>query len=124
MLALPSMKVAAAQISSAPGEIDVNLGKIGEFASRAKANGAELIVFPEMSDTGYSMPVIKKHAATWNEGAVPRLKQIAKEVSISIICGVSERKEHAIFNAQIFLDATGEIVSSYRKTHLVTAAPL
>ena len=118
------MKIAAAQISCAPGEIDVNLRKIGEFASRAKASGAELIVFPEMSDTGYSMPIIKKHAATWNEGAVPRLKQVAKELSISIICGVSEREGNTIFNAQIFLNAAGEIVSSYRKTHLVTAAPL
>src|ERR1700736_4325697 len=118
------MKIAAAQISCAPGEIDVNLRKIGEFASRAKASGAELIVFPEMSDTGYSMPIIKKHAATWNDGAVPRLKQVAKELSISIICGVSEREGNTIFNAQIFLNATGEIVSSYRKTHLVTAAPL
>jgi omega-amidase len=118
------MKLAAAQILCSPGESGANLQKIQEFASRAKAGGAELIVFPEMSDTGYSMPIIKKHATTWNEGAVPRLKQIARELSIAIICGVSEREGNTIFNAQIFLDATGEIVTSYRKTHLVTAAPL
>jgi hypothetical protein len=34
-----------------------------------------------MADTGYSMPVIKKHASSWSEGAVPRLEQIAEELS-------------------------------------------
>jgi omega-amidase len=118
------MKIAAAQIACSPGEIGANLGKIREFASRAKAADADLVVFPEMSDTGYSMPVIQKHATTWIEGAVPRLERIAKELSIAIICGVSEREADRIFNAQVFINATGEMIASYRKTHLVTAAPL
>ena len=118
------MKIAAAQISCAPGEIGANLRKIREFASRAKKSGAELIVFPEMSDTGYSMPIIQKHASGWTEGAVPRLEQIAEELSIAIISGVSEREGGTIFNAQVFINGAGELVSSYRKTHLVTAAPL
>ena len=32
-----------------------------------------------MSDTGYSMPMIQKHAMRWSEGAVPELQKIAKE---------------------------------------------
>jgi predicted amidohydrolase len=118
------MKVAAAQISCLPGEVGANVRKIREFAIRAKKAGADLIVFPEMSDTGYSMPMIKKGASEWNEGAVPRLEQLAEEVSIGIICGVSERDGNNIYNALIFVEAGGEIVGSYRKTHLVTAAPL
>ena len=118
------MKIAAAQISCTPGEIGANVRKIREFASRAKTGGAELVVFPVLSDTGYSMPVIKKHATSWSEGAVPRLEQIAEELSISIICGVSEREGDNIFNSQVFIEAGGEMIGSYRKTHLVTAAPL
>lgn len=118
------MKIAVAQIDCTPGEIGSNLRKIREFVLRAKKGGADLIVFPEMSDTGYSMPVIQKHASSWTEGAVPRLEQMAEELSIAIICGVSEREENHIYNAQIFIEAGGEIVDSYRKTHLVTAAPL
>ena len=52
------MKVAAAQIACVPGDISANLRKIRDFAARAKAGGAELVVFPEMSDTGYSMAAI------------------------------------------------------------------
>lgn len=112
------MKVAAAQISCALGDIAANVAKMREFCARAKANGAELIVFPEMADTGYSMPVIKAHAQPWSEGAVPALRETARELSLSIICGLSEREGERIYNAQVAIDARGEISAKYRKTHL------
>ena len=77
-----------------------------------------------MVDTGYSMPAIQKNATAWNEGAVPELRRLAKELSLGIVCGVSERAAASIYNAQVWIDSAGEIVAKYRKTHLVTAAPL
>jgi omega-amidase len=118
------VKIAAAQISCSPGDLDANLRKIRDFASLAKTAGADLVVFPEMADTGYSMPIIQERATSWNEGAVPQLQKVAKELAISIIAGVSDRDGPRIYNSQVFIDATGEIVAKYRKTHLVTAAPL
>lgn len=118
------MKIAAAQISCAPGNLKANLGKVREFCALAKQSDAELVVFPEMIDTGYSMPAIQKHAKPWADGAVPELQQIAKNLSIAIISGVSEREGKSIYNSQVFIDATGKIVAKYRKTHLVSAAPL
>jgi omega-amidase len=118
------MKIAAAQIACAPGDLEANLRTVNDFASRAKDSGAELIVFPEMIDIGYSMPVIQKHATSWNEGAVPRLQKMAKQLSLAIIAGVSDRDGARIHNGQVFIDAGGNILAKYRKTHLVTAAPL
>lgn len=118
------MKVAAAQISCTPGNLPENISKIRTFTSRAKESGAELIVFPEMIDTGYSMPFIQEHASLWNQGAVPELQNIARELSLAIIAGVSEREDSRIYNSQAFIDATGKIIAKYRKTHLVTAGPL
>jgi omega-amidase len=118
------MKIAAAQISCAPGDLKANTRKIRDFSAQAKKSGAELIVFPEMVDTGYSMPAIQKHATSWNEGAVPKLQETAKELSIAIIAGVSDRDGASIFNSQVFINAKGGIAAKYRKTHLVTAAPL
>src|SRR5256885_8468050 len=77
-----------------------------------------------MVDTGYSMPVIQKHAKKWSDGAVPELQKIAKEISIALVAGISDRDGESIFNAQVFVDAQGEVLAKYRKTHLVTAAPL
>jgi len=118
------MKIAAAQISCVLGDFNANLRKIRDFAALAKKSGAELIVFPEMVDTGYSMPMIQKHAKKWSDGAVLELQRIAKEISIAMVAGISDRDGASIFNAQVLVSAQGEILAKYRKTHLVTAAPL
>src|SRR3954471_9137096 len=94
-----------------------------EFCARAKGEGAELILFPEASDTGYSMPVISEHASPWTEGAVPALQEMAKEFSLTIVCGVSERDGDRVYNTQVFIDPNGEVIASYRKTHLFVLAP-
>lgn len=118
------MKIAAAQISCALGDVEANLRKIRDFSARAREGGAELIVFPEVAETGYSMPMIAAGATSWTEGAVPELRKIAKDLSIAIICGVSEREGDSIYNSQVFVDANGDIVGSYRKTHLFTGTPI
>jgi omega-amidase len=118
------MRIAAAQISCAPGDLQANLAKVRDFSVRAKKTGSELIVFPEMVDTGYSMPAIQKNATSWNEGALPKLQGIAKELSLAIVAGISDRDGSRIYNAQVFIDVHGKVIGKYRKTHLVTAAPL
>lgn len=112
------MKVAAAQIACALGDVPANLAKIRHFAERAKEAGAQLVVFPEMSDTGYAMQVIGEKANTWDQGAVPALRQLTRELSLTIISGLSEREGDKIFNTQVVIDPHGEIVAKYRKTHL------
>src|SRR5688572_8084728 len=118
------MKIASAQIACALGDIDANVRKMRDFASRAKEAGAELIVFPEMADTGYAMPVIQERATAWNEGAVPQLQEIARALAIGIISGVSERDGESIYNSQVSINARGEIVAKYRKTHLFSPPPV
>src|ERR1044071_2919806 len=118
------MKVAAAQIECVLGDPDTNLRKISEFSKQAREGGAELVVFLEMSDTGYAMPVIEACARPWSEGAVPELQKIARGLSIAIICGVSERDEGSIYNSQVFIDGDGNVIGSYRKIHLRTGTPI
>src|SRR5438552_5267051 len=118
------MKIAVAQISCSLGDPEANLSKIRDFSRRAKDVGAELIVFPEMTDTGYSMPVIRKHASHWKTGFVPSLQEIARKVSVAIVSGVSEREGSSIYNSQILVDVNGDVVAKYRKTHLYAVAPV
>jgi omega-amidase len=81
------MKVAVAQISCALGDPETNLSKVHDFCRQAKEVEAELIVFPEMTDTGYSMPVIQKHADHWKTGFVARLQEIANQLCMAIVSG-------------------------------------
>lgn len=117
------MRIAAGQIECAVGNVAANVAKMRDFAERAKASGAEWIVFPEMSDTGYVMTAIRECARPWKEGAVPQLRAIAKQLSLGIIAGVSERDGDCIFNSQAVIDWRGEMAGKYRKTHLFSPEP-
>ena len=118
------MKIAVAQISCSLGDPEANLRKVGDFSRRAREASAELIVFPEMTDTGYSMPVIRKHANHWKSGFVASLQEIASQLSMAIVSGVSERNGSSIYNSQVLIDARGGIAARYRKTHLYAVAPV
>jgi omega-amidase len=118
------MKVAAAQISCSLGDPKTNLLKVRDFSRRASDGGAELVVFPEMTDTGYSMSVIQTHANSWTDGFVPEVQEIAAKLSIAIVCGVSEKDGACIYNSLVFVDRQGQIAAKYRKTHLYAVAPV
>ena len=119
------MKIAVAQISCSLGDPEANLLKVRDFSRRAKDEaGAELIVFPEMTDTGYSMPVIREHASAWAKGFVAGVQEIAKRISIAIVTGASELDGSSIYNSQVFVDSQGNIAAKYRKTHLYAVAPV
>src|SRR5947208_16964387 len=108
------MTVAASQISCVLGDFDANLQKIRDFTARTKKSGADLIVFPEMIDTGYSMPVIQRHAKAWKQGAAAELQKIARELSIAIVAGISDRDGDSIVNAQVWVDPRRQLVAKYR----------
>jgi omega-amidase len=118
------MKIAVAQIACSLGQVAANVDKMQEFCARAKEDGAQLIVFPEMADTGYATSVIQACATSWNEGAVPALRKCAQHLSLAVIAGVSERDSGGLYNTQIFIDAAGQVCAKYRKTHLFAVAPV
>jgi predicted amidohydrolase len=43
---------------------------------------------------------------------------------MAIVSGVSERDGSSIYNSQVLVDAKGDIVAKYRKTHLYAVAPV
>src|SRR5437867_3928979 len=118
------MKVAAAQISCSLGDPKANLLKVRDFCRRGRDGGVELIVFPEMTDTGYSMSVIQAHANSWTSGFIPELQEIAANLSTAVVCGVSERDGTSIYNSLVLVDQHGKIAAKYRKTHLFAVAPV
>ena len=76
--------------------------KIFERAcASAKANGADLVVFPEMAVTGYNIGADRiRNLAEPHDGAiVKRLVAMAKRHKIGIVCGFPEANGQIIFIA-------------------------
>lgn len=111
-------KIALAQIDPALGNLQNNVGKHVDFCTRAKEAGADLIVFPELSLTGYSIKDMNWDLAINLAKDVSSLKpllEMSKSVSI-IAGGVEESSSFAIYNSA-FLFEDGSVRCVHRKTY-------
>ncbi len=118
------MKIAVAQIDCEIGNVEANLTHVGELARSARDTGCDMVVFPEMVDTGYEMGAIEAAASSWDTGVFPQLCDLAAELDLYLICGLSERSERGVHNAVAAIDRRGALLAKYRKVHLFTGAPV
>jgi len=118
------MKIAAVQFAVTPGAVESNTEKMLDYLASAHQRGADVVVFPEMSDTGYDMPLILQTAQSWDGGTIRVLREAAKDKNINVVAGVSERTADGVFNSTAIVDRCGDISGKYRKTHLITAEPM
>lgn len=118
------MKLALAQIRCTPGDVTANGRTILRNIRAAAERGCDVVVFPEMSDTGYHMPTIVRTAGTWDGGVYADIATAAAAAKVTVVVGLSERVGGDIFNTVAVVGADGELVAKYRKTHLITAEPV
>jgi omega-amidase len=120
-----TLGIAIAQMVSEPGRVSDNLERMLGHVAAAQASGADLVVFPEMADTGYDMHEIVRHASDWEQpGPLQQLAAAAQTHRIHIIAGLSEKTAAGIYNTLAVLDPAGRLITRYRKVHLITAAPV
>jgi len=113
------IKVALAQVNPILGDLDKNITKHCEFIEQAIKQTADLIVFPELSLTGYSLK-----DATFDVAMVkddPRLDKIkALSSKISISCGMVEMGErYEFYNTGLFFEDSN-LLTTHRKVYLPT----
>src|SRR3954468_15336738 len=117
------MRIALAQINPTVGDIALNAEKIVRFTEDAKRQGAQLVVFPELSVTGYPpKDLLLKHQFV--DDNLRGVQTIASRVSgIDAIVGYAERNAQPVgrplHNAVAVL-RDGKIVSRHFKTLLPT----
>ncbi len=87
------MKIALAQINTTVGDLGGNAEKIRSFAGRAAEGGARVVVFPELTLTGYP-PRDLLEKESFLDGVEQHLERLAGETAglgVSIICGTVTR---------------------------------
>jgi len=117
------IKLALAQISSRRENKKENLQKIEEFTIKAKEQAADLVIFPELSLTGYVVhDQIYELAEIIPGPSTKRIEDLAKKTGMYIIFGMpelSEKTEATIFNTAVFVGPNG-FIGRYRKMYLPT----
>ncbi|MBW1780881.1 MAG: carbon-nitrogen family hydrolase [Deltaproteobacteria bacterium] len=113
------MKVAAAQMDIAWHDRNANHDTIRRLAADAREREADLLVFPEMAVTGFSMDT--SITAEPIDGPTPSLfRNLAKTLDMAIVGGfVLERKGGRPQNVALAVDRKGEDLALYAKTHQI-----
>ncbi len=113
------MRVALYQCPPLPLDVAGNLQRLRKLAM--EAGDADLLVLPEMFLTGYNIGVeaVGALAEARDGESAQHIASIAKASGVAILYGYPERADDGqIYNAVQLIDAKGQSLCNYRKTHL------
>ena len=115
-----TVRIAVAQMDPKLGKTKENLETILGMSREAAGKGANLVVFPECSLTGYmfksrqeALPYIDHIPGVSTE----KVAALCKESNIYVVYGLIEAAGEKLFNSLAFVGPEG-VIGSYRKNHL------
>lgn len=116
---MPPIRVALAQIAPRLGALEENLQRHHELVAEARAESADLVVFPELGLTGYLLQDLNAEVAMHRDD--PRLLELVSAASglSAVISFVEESDDHQLFIAAALLE-DGAIRHVHRKVFLPT----
>ena len=115
-----TVKVAIAQINSTVGDLAGNRAKIAEFARQAAAQGADLVLTPELSLAGYPPEdLLLRHSfyAKTAEQFELLMADLADLRDVHVVVGHPVLQNGARYNAASVI-ANGALLATYRKHDL------
>lgn len=113
------LRVGACSFAALPGNTEKNLAGIKVWCSKARDEHVDLLLFPELSLSGYWLSTELHYEAQPRDGPAVRdlvayLSDIDTGMHVSV--GLAESHGGTIYNCQVIVNREG-IVSAYRKTH-------
>jgi predicted amidohydrolase len=113
-----TVQVALAQVDPVLGDVEGNGRRALEVIERAHLDGADLVVFPELSLTGYALGGVADDVALRLDDEVVRSLARASR-SVDVVVGLVEQGPVTTYNSALYL-ADGAVAHVHRKTHLPT----
>jgi len=114
------LTVGLAQIDCRLGAVEANLERHLEWIAKARERQVELLLFPELSLTGYRLLHLTSRVAVrpYESPIVQRLLEAAGDMSV-VVGLVEEGREGFLYNSAVLLHR-GEIAHVHRKLYLPT----
>lgn len=114
-----NFKVGIAQMDVVMGDLSKNLTAYRNFIKKARAKKVELLVFPELSLTGYFLKDMVPNCAIRLDS--PVMEGLIKESRhISIVAGfIEESEDFKYYNSSAYIEE-GKIIHIHRKAYLPT----
>lgn len=114
--------VAAVQMQMA-ADVEANIQKADKLVREAAAKGAQVVLLPELFEGPYfcqqrRYDFYNLATSVEENPAVQHFRQVAKELEIVLPISFYEQDGTRLFNSIAMLDADGEVLGVYRKTHI------
>jgi len=117
------VKVAVVQMDCTLGDVEANCRRVEGLVRGATAQGAEVIVLPELATTGYFVGERMSDLAEPVPGPTSEwVCRLAKTYGCYIAIGIIERGENGRYHdSALFTSKDGTLLGCYRKVHLFAA---
>lgn len=113
-----TLRVAAVSINSPLGDVPLAWEQIRQWTARGAAEGAELMLFPELQIHGHCTPNTWELAEPVPGGpSLQFLIELARETGVALCVGLSEKERELVFNTQVLVSPAGYL-GKQRKLHL------
>ena len=117
------MKLKIAFLQLVPDvNIEDNIEKGIKACREAKANGADIALFPEMWSSGYTFPHnkewLEQNSISLDSKYVKQFSEIASELDMAIAITLLEKHEPKPRNTVCLFDRHGKLVYRYSKVHI------
>jgi predicted amidohydrolase len=115
---MQSFRVSAVSLCSRPASPQANLDHHAAWITRAKADNPDLICFPELGLSGYSITPAIWHASEPVPGpSTQALVDLARKHNVMLAAGIAENDNDIVYNTYVFVGPEGYIGKS-RKIHI------
>ena len=117
-----NVRVAAIQMQCAK-DVATNIQTAERLVRQAAEQGAQIILLPELFERPYFCQERQydyyQHAQSVTENtAIQHFKTIAKELQVVLPISFYEKDGNVLYNSIAVIDADGEVLGVYRKTHI------
>jgi predicted amidohydrolase len=110
--------IAAAQSASVLGNVSRNVARHLQFAAVAADHGAHLLVFPELSLTGYEPVIARSNAINSGSSCLDPLRRLSEEAHMTVVVGAPLLNEKDELHIAAFAIRSDGSVLTYTKEHL------
>jgi predicted amidohydrolase len=111
------MKIALVSLNQIWEDKKANLLLCEEYIKKANLKGIDLIIFPEMTLTGFSTSIQDTSEHEDQSKTIDNFKAFARQYGIAILFGVVIKKNKRALNKSIFMGDQGNILGEYVKIH-------